>query len=65
MKPIITKREYMKWGFVPTRFQAFICPACNDVLNAGRDYQPRFCAKCGAKLDFTGITFEDDEDLRK
>lgn len=65
MKPIIAKRDYMKYGFVPTRFQTFICPVCNDTINAGPDYQPKFCAECGVKLDFSGVVFEEEEEMIK
>ena len=63
MTPIITKREFLEFGFVPARFQAFICPGCKGILNAGPDYQPKFCPECGLKLDFAGIVFEDIEYL--
>lgn len=63
MKPIIIKKDYMKWGFLPTRFQAFLCPNCKTILNAGPEYQPKFCAECGIKLDFTGIVYEKEEHI--
>lgn len=63
MKPMMTYTEYLRFGFVRTRCQQFSCPACGVILNAGWNYQPKFCAECGQRLDFSGIAFEQEETL--
>ena len=60
VQPQVTYMEYLKYGFCKTRCQTFFCPSCGSYLNAGPDYQPKFCSECGQGLDFTGIAYEDD-----
>jgi hypothetical protein len=61
MKPIAETYEYLKFGFVKTKSQRFRCPACGDILNAGPNYQPKFCGECGQKVDFEGVVYADEE----
>ncbi len=61
--PVIKYTEYLKFGFVKTRFQDFYCPHCGKQLNAGWNYQPKFCAECGQLLDFSEVTYEEEEFL--
>lgn len=61
--PVITMREYLKFGFCKTRYQAFDCPNCGHALSAGPDYQPCYCDKCGQKLDFSNIQYEEEQFL--
>ena len=61
--PIITHKEYLKYGFCKTRYQAFLCPSCNSILNAGPNYQPKCCDQCGQPVDFTDIVYENEEFL--
>lgn len=63
MKPIIEHREYLKFGFCRTRFQAFFCPVCKAQLSAGPNFQPRFCDVCGQKIDFSGVEYEKEQHL--
>jgi hypothetical protein len=63
MKPIPESYEYLKFGFCKTRATRFLCPACRAVLNAGPNYQPRFCGECGQSVDFSGVTFPEPEFL--
>ena len=39
------------------------CPRCNHVLNAGPNYQPKYCDQCGQKLSFSGIRWKEDVQL--
>jgi hypothetical protein len=61
--PIITHQEYLKFGFCKTRHQAFLCPSCSNILNAGPHYQPKCCDQCGQPVDFTNVLYEEDEFL--
>ena len=48
-KPIARKITYLKYGFVITEHENHYCPRCNHVLNAGPNYQPKYCNQCGQK----------------
>ena len=63
MKPVAESFEYLKFGFVKTKAVRYRCPACNDILCAGPNYQPKFCGECGQKLDFDGVVYADEEFL--
>ena len=62
-KPIVTFKTYNKFGFSPYRYQGFDCPRCHGILNAGPNYQPHYCDKCGQKVDFSGIEYVPEEYL--
>ena len=55
--PKIKFVEYNKYGFVKTIYQSFSCPVCDEILDAGPNYQPKHCSKCGQKLDFSLVEF--------
>jgi hypothetical protein len=61
--PIETKQTYFKFGFVITEQQCFQCPKCKKVLNAGPNYQPKYCAECGEKVSFDGIKYWPEKTL--
>lgn len=62
-KPIARKITYLKFGFVITECENHYCPRCNHVLNAGPNYQPKYCDQCGKKVSFTGIKWKEDVEL--
>lgn len=62
-KPIARKITYLKFGFVITERENHYCPRCNRVLNAGPNYQPKYCDQCGQKLNFSGIKWKEDKEL--
>lgn len=62
-KPIARKITYLKFGFVITEQENHYCPRCNHVLNAGPNYQPKYCDQCGQKLNFFGIKWKEDKKL--
>lgn len=62
-KPIARKITYLKYGFVITEHENHYCPRCNHVLNAGPNYQPKYCDQCGQKLSFSGIRWKEDVQL--
>lgn len=62
--PVAAQEEYLKYGFVLTRHQVFYCPICNCVLNAGPNYQPKYCDQCGQHLDFSDAVYEADEFIK-
>lgn len=63
MKPIVEKRVYLKFGFVIVKSQVCLCPKCYHTVNAGPNYQPDHCDKCGQRLKFDDIEWEKDEEL--
>lgn len=62
-KPQTKRVTYNKFGFVITETTYCYCPKCNEVLNAGPNYQPKNCSNCGQKLDFRGMQWKPDKQL--
>lgn len=62
-KPILRISAYLKFGFVITEHEYYYCPRCKHILNAGRNYQPKYCDRCGQKLDFSGIKWKEDKEI--
>lgn len=62
-KPIAREITYLKYGFVRTKCENYHCPRCNHVLNAGPNYQPRYCDQCGQKVTFAGIEWKEEKEL--
>lgn len=62
-KPIAREITYLKFGFVITEHEYQHCPRCNHILNAGPNYQPKYCDQCGQKLNFFGIRWKEDVQL--
>lgn len=63
MKPILRTKQYIKYGFVKMEHEYCCCPKCRDILNAGPNYQPEFCDRCGQALDFSNTEWEEDKRL--
>ena len=52
---------YLKFGFVPTLTTQVLCDNCNNSLNAGPNYQPKFCPECGAKVpDLSNVEWKNE-----
>ncbi len=62
-KPIPRTETYLKYGFVITEHEYHHCPRCNHILNAGHNYQPKYCGQCGQKLNFSGVKWKEDKEL--
>ena len=62
-KPIAKKSTYLKYGFVITEHEYYHCPRCKNILNAGPNYQPKYCDQCGQKIKFSGIKWKEDKEL--
>lgn len=62
-KPIPEMETYLKYGFVITEHEKHLCPRCKGILNAGPNYQPRYCGKCGQKISFSGIKWKEDKEF--
>lgn len=63
LKPTMKVQRYLKYGFVLTETQQCVCPKCKMVLNAGPNYQPKYCSECGQKLDFAGIKWKPEKEI--
>lgn len=63
MKPVATTRIHIKYGFVKVKQEYYICPICRNVLNAGPNYQPEHCDKCGQNIDFSEIKWKEEKIL--
>lgn len=64
-KPEVEKRAYLKYGLYPMRSRVCMCPRCFRTLNAGPNYQPKYCDQCGQRLTFEGIEWEKDEEFEQ
>ena len=62
-KPIPKTGTYLKYGFVITEHEYHLCPVCGHILNAGPEYQPRYCDQCGQRVDCSGIEWKEDKEL--
>lgn len=62
-KPITRRMEYLKFGFVKTATIQHFCPRCKEVLNAGPNYQPNYCDRCGQRVAFDGVVWTPEESL--
>ena len=63
---LLTKMKhgtYNKYGFAITLHQYCICPRCNHILNAGPDYQPDYCSKCGQHVNCSDVPWEEEVQL--
>lgn len=62
-KPIVKSRRYLKYGFAVMEQEQCLCPRCGDILNAGPNYQPGYCSRCGQRIDFAGMQWKEDKQL--
>lgn len=63
MKPIFRTKQYIKYGFVKMEHEYYCCPKCRNILNAGPNYQPEFCDRCGQALDFSNTEWKEDRQI--
>lgn len=62
-KPTPKTETYLKYGFVITEHDVHLCPRCGKTLNAGTNYQPKYCDQCGQRVDFAGTEWKEDRKL--
>ncbi|WP_283682724.1 hypothetical protein [Parablautia sp. Marseille-Q6255] len=62
-KPIVKSQIYLKYGFVRTEEKACYCPKCGNILNAGPNYQPKYCSECGQKINFSKMIWGEEKAL--
>jgi predicted nucleic acid-binding Zn ribbon protein len=62
--PIEEEYKYDKFGFIETLAVRYHCPTCNNILNAGPNYRPTCCDKCGQLINFDKIVFKADKFLK-
>ncbi len=58
--PLPKTQTYLKYGFVITEHDIFCCPNCKRALDAGPNYQPRYCDQCGQRVTFEGTEWRGD-----
>lgn len=62
-KPVVRTEVYRKYGFTYVEHKPCYCPRCNHVLNAGANFQPKYCSECGQKIDFSEVKWEEEKIL--
>lgn len=62
-KPIVKIETYKKFGLVITLHQFCFCPKCKNILNAGPNYQPKYCDQCGQKINFSNMEWEKEKQI--
>ena len=62
-RPAARTETYLKYGFVITECEQLLCPRCGSILNAGPNYQPRYCDQCGQKVSFKGTEWKEEKEL--
>lgn len=60
MKPVSKVEVIVRYNFVKLEHEYHYCPVCGSVLNAGPNYHPDFCEKCGQALDFSETEWKED-----
>lgn len=63
MIPVAKTECYLKYGLMPMEYEAYYCPRCGTVLNAGPNYQPKYCGECGQEIDFSGVTWKPEKEF--
>lgn len=63
-KPVKKMGTYLKYGYVVVEHEYHCCPRCGSKLNAGPNYQPKYCDQCGQHITFCGVVWKEDRDLR-
>lgn len=61
-RPILKIQTYLKYGIVIVEHDAYSCPRCGNVLNAGPCYQPQYCSHCGQHVTFAGVEWREDRE---
>lgn len=64
MKPVSKIEIIVRYNFVKLEHECHYCPVCGSVLNAGPNYHPNFCEKCGQALDFSETEWKEDRRIR-
>ena len=62
--PITRFKRYRKFGFVLTEVQMAYCPSCRKQLNAGPNYVPERCSKCGQLIDWGNYSWREEEFIK-
>lgn len=62
-KPVLKAETYLKYGFVITECERYLCPRCKGILNAGPNYQQRYCGQCGQRIDYSKVEWKDERTL--
>lgn len=62
-RPIVKTKQYLKFGFVVTECESHVCPRCRNTLNAGPEYQPKYCDQCGQRIDFSKTEWKEEKQL--
>lgn len=63
VKPVSKVETYLKYGLVFVETEYHYCPRCKRVLNAGPDYQPKYCSECGQKVKFESIKWRKEIEI--
>jgi len=61
-EPSQKTETYLKYGSVITEHDIFCCPNCKRALDAGPNYQPRYCSECGQRVTFAGVKWQKDRE---
>ncbi len=59
-KPVPKIQTYAKYGTAIVEHDIYICPRCRKILNAGPNYQPKYCSQCGQHITFAGVEWRKD-----
>lgn len=62
--PITRFKRYRKFGFVLTEVQIAYCPSCKTQLNAGPNYVPERCSKCGQLIYWDNYSWREEEVIK-
>ena len=60
-RPISNVETYTQMGKYIIKAVFYYCPRCQQRQNAGPNYQPRYCDRCGQRINFDGITWKEEK----
>ena len=60
-KPLTCTKIRQEIKLVQVRKQVIYCSSCNAEIQASQSYQPKFCSKCGAPIDWKNFFWYPEE----
>ena len=60
-KPLTCTKTRQEVKLVQVKKQLIFCSSCNSEIYASQSYQPKFCAQCGAPIDWKNFFWYPEE----
>lgn len=60
-KPITCRQTRQEIRLVQIRKEIIFCSSCNAEIQASQEHKPKFCAECGAPIDWKNFFWYPEE----